>query len=114
MIGAQSVYAESAYQSGFKHGVADANHKDPECNCPSTDYIHQPGEGFAHHTTAFVDGYIKGWCSIHTGHSGIDVNDNEDPPTVVSFDCDKGLISAYPYATDWCLVMDRTQFPVCN
>ena len=45
MIGAPAVYAETAYQSGFKHGVADANHKDPECAphqfpCPRpTDYI---------------------------------------------------------------------------
>jgi hypothetical protein len=114
MIGGQSAYAETAYQSGYRHGVIDANHKDPECNCPSTDYIHQPGKGFAFHTTAFVDGYIKGYCSITGSGSGIDVNDNEDPPTVVSFDCDEGLISAYPYASDWCLIMDSQKFPVCH
>jgi hypothetical protein len=120
MIGAPSVYAETAFQSGFKHGVADANHKDPECAphqfpCPRpTDYIHQPGKGFAFHTTEFVNGYIKGWCSVMGSGSGIDVNDDEIPPTVVSFDCDKGLSSAYPYATDWCLVMDNSEFPVCH
>jgi len=119
MIGAQSVYSETAYQSGFKHGVADANHKDPECAphqfpCPpSTDYIHQPGKGFAFHTTEFVNGYIHGWCLAHDG-GGIDVNDDENPPTVVSFDCNKGLISAYPYATDSCRVTDKSDFPACR
>jgi hypothetical protein len=119
MIGVPSAYAETAFQSGFKHGVDDANHKDPECAphtfpCPpSTDYIHQLGNGFDHHTTAFVDGYIKGWCLTNHG-GGIDVNDDENPPTVVSFDCYYGLSSAYPYTTDWCLVMNRTEFPVCQ
>ena len=113
MIGAPSVYAETAYQSGFKLGVADA-YIGERTGWNGNDYIHQPGKGFAHHTTAFVDGYIKGWCSISGPGSGIDVNDDEKPPTVVSFDCDKGLISAYPYTTDWCLVMDKSEFPACR
>ena len=41
-------------------------------------------------------------------------SDDENPPTVVSFDCNKGLISAYPYATDWCRVMDKWDFPACR
>ncbi|HEY7079698.1 MAG TPA: hypothetical protein VH500_08355 [Nitrososphaeraceae archaeon] len=102
----------SDYQSGFKHGVADANINTTGSNVDLY-YIHQPGKGFADHTTAFVDGYIKGWCSITGPGSGIDVNDDENPPTIASFDCDKGLISAYPYATDWCLVVDRP-FPACH
>jgi hypothetical protein len=79
------------YQSGFNHGVADAN-TDPHAG---QYYIHKPGKGFADHTTAFVDGYIKGWCSISGPGSGIDVND-EPEPTIAAFDCDKGLISATP------------------
>jgi len=113
MIGMPSVYAETAFQSGYKHGVADAK-IGIRTAWNGNDYIHQPGKGFAFHTTAFVDGYIKGQCSITGPGSGIDVNDDEDPPTVVSFDCDKGLISAYSYATDWCLVMDNSEFPACH
>ncbi len=105
MIGAPLAYAETAYQSGFKHGVADANHKAPECAphkfpCSRpTDYIHQPGNGFDHHTTAFVNGYIKGWCLAHHG-GGIDGND-DNTYFPVSFDCDDGPISAYPLPMDW-------------
>ena len=112
MIGAPAVYAETAYQSGFKHGVADGKISIRTAG-NGNDYIHQPGKGFAFHTTQFVNGYIHGWCLAHDG-GGIDVNDDEIPPTVVSFDCDKGLISAYPYTTDWCLIMDNSEFPVCH
>jgi len=105
MIGAPSVYAESPYQSGYRHGVADANHKDPECAphqfpCPpSTDYIHQPGKGFAFHTTAFVKGYINGWCSTANigGHGAGGIEPNDEPGTTnASFDCDRGISSAVP------------------
>jgi len=109
MIGAPLVYAETAFQSGYRHGVDDGKldsiiycaNAAPGCtDPPDKTYIHQPGNGFDHHTTAFVDGYIKGWCLAHHG-GGIDVNDDENPPTVASFDCDKGLKSAYPSPSDW-------------
>jgi hypothetical protein len=94
--------------------VADARLPPQNCSeCPNIFYIHQPGKGFAFHTTTFVDGYIKGFCLANHG-GGIDVNDDENPPTTASFDCDKGLISAYPYATDWCRVMDKSDFPACR
>jgi hypothetical protein len=95
-----SAYAETAYQSEYKHGVADANVNTTDSNVDLY-YIHQPGQGFANHTAAFVKGYIEGWCSITGPGSGIDVNDDENPPTVASFDCDKGLISVYPYPNDF-------------
>jgi hypothetical protein len=93
---AQSAYAETAFQSAYKHGVADGKCADtPGCR----DYITQPGNGFAHHTTAFVDEYIKGWCStanIGRHDAGrIEPNDNPEP-TFASFDCIHGLSSAYP------------------
>jgi hypothetical protein len=62
MIGAHSVYAETAYQSGFKHGVADA--KLDESNSTQQDYIEQPGNGMDNHTQQFNQGYVHGWCSI--------------------------------------------------
>jgi len=42
MIGAQSAYAETAFQSGFKHGVADGRQSDT-----TQWYILQPNNGFA-------------------------------------------------------------------
>jgi len=100
MISAPAVYAETAYQSGYKHGVADGKLTTAGID---TDYIHQPGNGFADHTTAFVDGYIKGWCSTANigGHGAGGIEPNDEGPTVASFDCDKGLISAYPSPRDW-------------
>jgi hypothetical protein len=103
MIGVPSVYAETAYRSGFKHGVADANIGE-RTGGNGNDYIHQPGKGFAFHTTAFVDGYIKGWCSTANigGHGAGGIEPNDDPePTLASFDCEKGLSSAYPHPMDW-------------
>jgi len=45
--------------------------------------------------------------------SGIDVNDDENPPTVASFDCDKGLISVYPYPSDFpCRLQINIMTPV--
>ena len=93
MIGAQSAYAETAYQSGFKHGVADAKIDTTNSSIPLY-YIHQPGKGFAFHTTEFVNGYIHGWCLTNHG-GGIEANDDPEP-THASFDCDRGLSSAFP------------------
>jgi hypothetical protein len=35
-------------------------------------YIHQPGKGFAFHTTEFVNGYLHGFCLANHG-GGIEV-----------------------------------------
>lgn len=119
MIGAQSVYAETAYQSGFKHGLADGKldsviycaNAAPGCTYPpDRTYIHQPGNGFDHHTTAFVDGYIKGWCLVHHG-GGIESNDDPEP-TLASFDCDQGLGSAFPHPSDWAVHNVSAREPV--
>ena len=98
MIGAPLVYAETEYQSGFNHGLADAKVM-VMTNGNGNDYIHQPGKGFAFHTTEFVNGYIKGWCLTHHG-GGIEGNDDPEP-TLAAFDCDQGLSSVYPSPIDW-------------
>jgi hypothetical protein len=91
----------------YNHGVADAKLSGIYCaahglRC-STDvdktYIHQPGKGFAFHTTEFVNVYIKGWCLTHHG-GGIEGNDDPEP-TLAAFDCDQGLSSVYPSPIDW-------------
>ncbi len=84
MIGAQSAYAETAYQSGYKHGVSDSNCTD-QSRCH--DYIGTPGHGFSHHTAQFINGYISGWCSValsHASDAGVTGKD-------VNFSCSKGL-----------------------
>jgi hypothetical protein len=98
MIGAQSAYAETAYQSGFKHGVADGK-IDLTVDRSDRTYIHQPGKGFAFHTTEFVNGYLHGFCLANHG-GGIEANDDPEP-TLASFDCDEGLSSAFPHPNDW-------------
>ena len=77
---AQSVYAETAYQSGYKHGVADANLDN--ANMSKLDYVSQPGNGLDNHTPEFADGYVKGWCSIMGPNTGKEIDD-----TV--FDCER-------------------------
>jgi hypothetical protein len=75
MIGAQSVYAETAYQSGFRHGVADVElGKLTEWN--GSIYIHQSGKGFADHTTEFVNVYIHGFCLANGGGGSCDDADD--------------------------------------
>lgn len=59
MIGAPMVYAKSAYQSGFRHGISDAK---KACSCDW--YILQPGKGFKFHSNEFFGGYIVGFCSV--------------------------------------------------
>ena len=85
MIGTQSAFAISDYQSGFNHGVIDG--KD---SCPHPDgchwYILQPGKGFADHTWKFVQGYVTGFCSVSPGTSS-----DADQAT---WDCAKGPESA--------------------
>jgi hypothetical protein len=80
MIGAPLAYAETAYQSGFKHGVADA--KLDNANMSRLDYVSQPGNGLDNHTPEFADGYVKGWCSIMGPNTGKEITD-----TV--FDCER-------------------------
>jgi hypothetical protein len=50
---------QTAYQSGFEHGVIDGN-----TSSNATSYIDQPKHGFAWHTSEFVTGYVNGFCSI--------------------------------------------------
>jgi hypothetical protein len=63
MIGAQSAYAVPAFQSGFNHGVEDARfpNGDP---IGSGAYINRTGNGLDHHSAAFGEGYIRGWCEV--------------------------------------------------
>ena len=86
MIGAPSVYAETAYQSGFKHGVADGN-CDFQSRC-NDGYLSKPGHGFSHHTAQFINGYMSGWCSIHISHGSSDAGVTGKD---VNFSCSKGL-----------------------
>ena len=83
MIGAPLVYAETPYQSGFKHGVADA--KLDNANMSKLDYVHQPGKALDNHTPQFADGYVKGWCSVMGPNTG-----KETDGTV--FDCERTKI----------------------
>ena len=62
------VYAKSAYQSGFDHGVHDAH-------TPSSQwYILQPGKGFNFHTREFNEGYIAGYCADKPSGVGSDAD----------------------------------------
>lgn len=62
------VFALSAYQSGFDHGVIDG--KD---SCSHQDgchwYVAEPGKRFAFHTWDFVRGYVTGFCKTSPGTS---------------------------------------------
>jgi hypothetical protein len=63
-----NVFALSAYQLGFQHGVTDG--KD---SCLHTDgcdwYILKPDKGFAFHLWDFVRGYVTGFCKTSSGTS---------------------------------------------
>jgi hypothetical protein len=62
------VYAKSAYQSGYDHGVHDAH-------TPSNQwYILQPGKGFNFHTREFNEGYIAGYCADKPSGVGSDAD----------------------------------------
>jgi hypothetical protein len=81
----QSVFAISAYESGFNHGVSDG--KD---SCSHLDgchwYVLESGKGFAFHSWDFVRGYVTGFCRASPGTS----SDADQ----ASWDCDKGPDSA--------------------
>jgi|SRR5689334_13706911 hypothetical protein len=76
-----NVFALSAYESGFNHGVPDG--KD---SCSHTDgchwYILEPAKGFAFHSWDFVRGYVTGFCKVSPGTS----SDADQ----ASWNCDKG------------------------
>jgi hypothetical protein len=78
MIGAQSAFAISAFESGFRHGLIDGRQSDT-----TQWYILQPNNGFANHTKQFDRGYVTGWCSVNPIFSGSD----EDQ---ASFNCRVG------------------------
>lgn len=90
MIGAQSAFALTDYQSGFNHGVSDG--KDSCFNPGGCHwYILQPGKGFKFHTWDFVRGYVTGWCSIPANkQSGSDADE-------AAWDCINGPSSANYY-----------------
>lgn len=83
MIGAQSAYAETAYQSGFNYGIKDAKTHDV-----TQQYILQPGKGFKFHSWDFNHGYVAGFCSI----VGPSISSDADE---AGFDCARGPESAF-------------------
>ena len=74
---------QSAYQSGFQHGVIDGN-----TSSNATSYIDQPKHGFAWHSSEFVKGYFNGYCSIPANK---DVGTDDDR---AAFYCPDGPSSA--------------------
>lgn len=79
LIGADVLAKGSGYQSGYDHGVSDANSQGHW-------YITQPGKGFQFHTSEFVHGYVDGFCSIRPGMS----SDADE----AMWDCSRGFSSA--------------------
>lgn len=93
MIGVQSTFALTEFQSGYKHGLTDGKHS---CIRPGADqdkcykyhdYVSQPGKGFINQTEEFAKGYVTGWCSVNPPGSGSDADEAE-------WDCAKGPSSA--------------------
>ena len=64
MMGAQSAYAAPAFQTGFNHGVSDATIPNDPARGYYGAYINQTGKGLDHHSVAFGEGYIRGWCEV--------------------------------------------------
>jgi len=90
MIGAQSAYAETAFQSGFNHGVTDSNcdhQSEPGHGCH--EYMSESGHGFSHHTREFINGYIRGYCSIAMSKFG--ASDAGVTGKDINFSCLKGV-----------------------
>jgi hypothetical protein len=85
LLTSSDVFAISAYESGFNHGVIDG--KD-SCSHPDGChwYILRPGKGFTFHSWDFVRGYVTGFCIASPGTS----SDADQ----ASWDCDKGPDSA--------------------
>lgn len=72
----------SGYQSGYNHGVSDANTDNPR-----DWYILQPGKGFEFHTHDFISGYVDGYCSVAGPHMSSDSDK-------AFWDCARGPSSA--------------------
>lgn len=68
-----NVSAISPYQSGYNHGLSDAQKAAPGLGGNNW-YITQPEKGFAFHTQEFNRGYIDGFCSIAGSGAGSDAN----------------------------------------
>jgi hypothetical protein len=86
IIGAPLAYAETAFQSGSNHGINDANCTDQSiCH----DYISEPGHGFSHHTHEFINGYIRGYCTVILSKHG--ASDSGVTGKDVNFSCSKGV-----------------------
>jgi hypothetical protein len=72
MIGTPSAYAQvihfehpqADYQSGFKHGVADASDQCKDPRVPCLAYVWKSPNGFINQTDDFIDGYVTGFCKI--------------------------------------------------
>jgi hypothetical protein len=72
MIGAQSAYAETDYQLGFRIGISDA-HKPPDQRVMS-----DPVNDFEHHSQSFNNGWGDGFCSVmKNNNSEFDCNDDD-------------------------------------
>ena len=53
-----------AFQTGFNHGVSDATIPNDPARGYYGAYINQTGKGLDHHSVAFGEGYIRGWCEV--------------------------------------------------
>jgi len=82
MIGAQTAYADTEYQAGFKRGVSDAYFDN--ANLSRLDWVNQPGNSLDNHSHNFGQGYVKGWCSIMGPDTGKETDN-------AVFDCEKRL-----------------------
>lgn len=78
-----SKHPQEDYQSGYGHGVADAQ----PCGSHCYAYVWQSPNGFINQTKEWIDGYVTGFCSI----SGPDTEMDEPE---ADFDCNKGPSSA--------------------
>jgi hypothetical protein len=72
---AQMAYAETAFQSGYRHGCDDADKQ------PNTKYINSFGNTESHHTAEFMDGYHKGFRACagpDAQHTSSFMNSNQE------------------------------------
>jgi hypothetical protein len=70
MLGAQSAFALTQFQSGYKHGCDDVD------KLPDTRYINSIGHEASHHTTEFMNGYHQGFKAC----GGSKAEDSSDFP----------------------------------
>jgi hypothetical protein len=67
------VLAATPYNTGFSHGVSDANKANQGLG-GSDWYITEPGKGFGDHTPEFNKGYVDGFCSVASSGQGSDAD----------------------------------------